>query len=201
MCTYYLAYCGLAATSNGCAGVTRALRKHELPFYCNHLLRLRRQCRRSRFGNEVSDRFLRDYVGCIDLTNTAILGFFDGDEMRGAAELRSMRNVWCDAAEAAFSVEAQWRSRGIGGALMMDTLAMSRGLGVERVHLICERHNRAMLRIAEKVCADIRFEHGDCLSQITVPQRQSQEDPGPYFAAFSGVPSNNSATLPASREP
>jgi hypothetical protein len=145
MCTYYLAYCGLAATSNGCAGVTRALRKHELPFYCNHLLRLRRQCRRSRFGNEVSDRFLRDYVGCIDLTNTAILGFFDGDEMRGAAELRSMRNVWCDAAEAAFSV--------------------------------------------------------DCLSQITVPQRQSQEDPGPYFAAFSGVPSNNSATLPASREP
>jgi hypothetical protein len=32
--------------------------------------------------------------------------------MRGAAELRSMRNVWCDAAEAAFSVEAQWRSQG-----------------------------------------------------------------------------------------
>jgi hypothetical protein len=90
MCTHYLAYCALAAPSNGCAGVTRGLGKHELSFYCKHLLRLRRQCRRSRFGNEVSDRFLQDYVGHIDLTNTAILGYFDGDEMRGAAELRSM---------------------------------------------------------------------------------------------------------------
>jgi len=133
-----------------CVGVTRALGKHELPFYCKHLLRLRRQCRRSRFGNEDSDRFLQDYLGRIDLTNTAILGYFDGDEMRGAAELRSMRNVWCDAAEAAFSVEARWRSRGIGGTLMMDTLPMSHGLRVERVHLICERHNHSMLRIAEK---------------------------------------------------
>jgi RimJ/RimL family protein N-acetyltransferase len=121
-------------------------------------------------------------VGCIDLTNTAILGFFDGDEMRGAAELRSMRNVWCDAAEAAFSVEAQWRSQGIGGTLMMDTLAMSHGLGVERVHLICERHNLAMLRIAEKVCADIRFEDGDC-----VEREDSKHHHGARDAANFGI--------------
>ena len=174
MCTHYLAHCGIAATSSGWVGLTRALGKHELSFYCKHLLRLRRQCRRSRFGNEVSDRFLQDYVGRVDLTNTAILGYFDGDEMRGAAELRSMRNVWCDAAETAFSVEAQWRSRGIGSALMMDTLAMSHELGVERVHLICEQHNRPMQRIAEKAYAEICFEGGDYVAQIRVPQRPSQ---------------------------
>jgi hypothetical protein len=61
--------------------------------YRDHLLRLHRQCRRSRFGNEVSDHFLQDYVGRIDLTNTAILGYFDGDEMRAGAELRSMGDI------------------------------------------------------------------------------------------------------------
>src|SRR5215831_6492482 len=179
MFTYYRHHYGPAATPRGCVGPTRALREHELPFFCNHLLRLRRQCRRSRFGNEVSDQFLQDYVGRIDFANTAILGYFDGNEMRGVAELRSMRDAWCDEAEAAFSVEAQWRSRGIGSALMLGTLAISHEHGVERVHLICERHNRAMLRIAEKVCADIRFEDGDCLSQIQVPRRLPPGDADP----------------------
>jgi hypothetical protein len=82
MCTHYLLHCGLAATSNGYVGLTRALGNHELSLYCKHLLRLRRQCRRSRFGNEVSDRFLQDYVGRVDLTNTAILGYFDTSILR-----------------------------------------------------------------------------------------------------------------------
>src|SRR5262245_2141425 len=138
MCTHYLAHGRLAPpSSSGCVGLTRALGKRALSFYCKHLLRLHRQCRRSRFGNEVSDRFLQDYVGRVDLTNTAILGYFDGDEMRGAAELRSIGNVWCNEAEAAFSVESQWRLQGIGSTLMLDALAMSHRFGVERVHLIC----------------------------------------------------------------
>jgi len=106
MCTHYLVHCGLAATSNGCLGLMRALGERQLSFYCKHLLRLPRQCRRLQFGNEVSDQFLQDYVGRVDLTNTAIIGYFDGDEMC-VAELRSMANAWCNAAEAAFFVEAQ----------------------------------------------------------------------------------------------
>ena len=194
MCTYYRHHYGPAATPRGCVGPTRALREHELPFFCNHLLRLRRECRRLRFGNEVSDQFLQDYVGRVDLTNTAILGYFDGDEMRGVAELRSMDNAWCDVAEAAFSVEARWRSRGIGSALMIDTLAMSHELGVEWVHLICEQHNRPMQRIAEKACAEIRFEGGDYVAQIRVPQRPSHVVPSPCFAGCSRTfASTNSA--------
>lgn len=195
MCPHKRHHCGPAACSSSVVGLTRALRKDDLSLYRDHLLRLHRQCRRSRFGNEVSDHFLQDYVGRIDLTNTAILGYFDGDEMRAGAELRSMGDIWCDEAEAAFSVEAQWRSRGIGSALMMGTLAISHEHGVERVHLICERHNRAMLRIAEKVCADICFEDGDCLSQIQVPRRLSPGDADPCLAVYSGpLPTTSSAT-------
>jgi len=193
MWSHDLHHCGPAAGASGFVAPTMVLRERELFLYCRHLRRLRRECRRSRFGNEVSDRFLQDYIGRVDLTNTAILGYLDGEEIRAVAELRSMGNAWCDEAEAAFSVEAQWRSRGIGSALMMDALAISSELGVERVHMICERHNRAMLRIAEKVCADIRFEHGDCLAQIPVPRRQSQAW-GRCFAAYSSsIPSANSA--------
>ena len=78
MCTHYLHHCGPAASAKGFVAQTRGLRERELSLYCNHLLRLRRQCRRSRFGNEVSDQFLQDYVGRIDFANTAILGYFDG---------------------------------------------------------------------------------------------------------------------------
>ena len=189
MCTPYLHCHSPAASANGFVGLTKTLRDHELHLYFNHLVRLSRHCRRSRFGNEVSDQFLRDYAGRIDLTNTAILGNFDGDDMRGVAELRSMGNAWCDEAEAAFSVEAQWRSRGIGSALMLATLAMSHELGVERIHLICERHNRAMLRIADKVRSEIRFEDGDCLAQIPVPERRSDLGSSPCFSAYC-VPAN-----------
>jgi len=137
-------------------------------------VRLSRQCRRSRFGNEVSDRFLADYVDRVDLTNTVIVGYLDGEQMRGGAELRSLRKVWCNAAEVALSVDAQWRSRGIGSALMLDALCMAQALGVERTFLICDRNNRAMQRIAEKMLADIQFEDGDCLAEIAVPRRHAE---------------------------
>lgn len=89
------------------SGSIRELADNDLQSYRHHLLRLSRRCRRSRFGNEVNDNFLRDYVARVDLTNTVVLGYFAEGAMRGAAELRSLRNVWCDEAETAFSVKRQ----------------------------------------------------------------------------------------------
>ena len=172
MFKHQIFHCGGAANSN--AGQLRVLHHTEISLYYSHLARLSRQCRRSRFGNEVSDQFLADYVDRIDLTNTVIVGYLDGEQLHGGAELRSLRKAWCKAAEVAFSVDAQWRSRGIGSALMMDALFMAQALGVERTFLICNRNNRAMQRIAEKVHADIHFEDGDCLAVIVVPRLQAE---------------------------
>lgn len=172
MFKHQIFYCRGAANSN--AGQLRVLHHAELPLYYSHLVRLSRLCRRSRLGNEVSDRFLADYVDRVDLTNTVIIGYLDGEQMRGGAELRSLRKVWCKAAEVAFSVDAQWRSRGIGSALMMGVLFMAQALGVERTFLICDRNKRTMQRIAEKVHADIHFEDGDCLVEIAVPRLQAE---------------------------
>ena len=52
----------------------RELAHNDLQSYLHHLLRLSRRCRRSRFGNEVNDNFLRDYVARVQpLTNTVAL--------------------------------------------------------------------------------------------------------------------------------
>ena len=168
MFTPHAPCCTQAANSNDDVGVVKALNQGELCLYSQHLLRLRRQCRRSRFGNEVSDHFLHGYVGRVDLSNTAVLGYFSEDHMRAAIELRSMRGVWCDAAEVAVTVEAEWRSQGIGSALMLRALALSQRLGIERIFLICDRLNRPMQRIAEKMHACMHFEDSDCLGQIAV---------------------------------
>jgi GNAT superfamily N-acetyltransferase len=158
----------LSIVSDLGSGSIRELAHNDLQGYLHHLLRLSRRCRRSRFGNEVNDNFLRDYVARVDLTNTVVLGYFAEGTMRGAAELRSFRDVWCDEAETAFSVEEANRSQGLGTALMASALSVALRHGVKQVHLICDRHNLSMQRIAEKIGADMRYEDSNCMGQISV---------------------------------
>jgi ribosomal protein S18 acetylase RimI-like enzyme len=152
----------------------RPLKPDDLPCYLAHLLRLGRQCRRSRFGNEVNDRFLHDYVGRVNLANTLVLGYFEDNEMRGAAELRSLQNEWCGEAEVAFSVEEACRSKGLGSRLMARALVEAGMAGVAQVHLICDRHNRAMQCIAEKAGCSMRFEDSDCIATIRIEARREE---------------------------
>ena len=174
----------LSIVSDLGSGSIRELADTDLQGYLHHLLRLSRQCRRLRFGNEVNDNFLHDYVARVDLTNTVVLGYFAEGAMRGAAELRSLRNVWCDEAEAAFSVEEANRSQGLGTALMASALRMALNRGVKQVHFICDRHNRSMQRIAEKVGADMRHEDSDCMGQISVAKHvEALEKEKPRVAA------------------
>src|SRR4051812_14774940 len=87
---------------------------------------------------------LRDYGGRVNPLNTLVLGLFDGDDLRGAAELRSLQSAWCMEAEAAFSVERAWQSRGIGTALMAESVRVARSLAVEHIYLSCHVRNRPM---------------------------------------------------------
>ena len=66
----------LSIVSDLGSGSIRELADTDLQGYLHHLLRLSRQCRRLRFGNEVNDNFLHDYVARVDLTNTVVLGYF-----------------------------------------------------------------------------------------------------------------------------
>jgi GNAT superfamily N-acetyltransferase len=129
------------------SGSIRPVSGDELSSFRYHLLRLNSHCRRARFGNETSDSFLQDYASRVSPLDMLVLGYFEENEMRGAAELRSLRQVWCAEAEAAFSVERSWQSRGIGTALMVETIRTAYRLAVEHIYLSCHVRNRPMLRI------------------------------------------------------
>jgi GNAT superfamily N-acetyltransferase len=154
-------------------GSIRSLGTDERNLFHHHLLRLDRICRRCRFGSEISNAFIRDYAECVDPSNALVLGCFDGGELRGSGELRSLQDRWCHAAEAAFTVERVWQRRGIGTALMDAVVSASRRLGVEQIHMVWHFTNGPMQRLAEEAGAIIDLQGGDCLGKITV-----QEDRG-----------------------
>ena len=150
------------------ASLIRPVAGSEIARFQQHLLRLSADCRRSRFGNATSDAFVRDYGRQINHRNTLLLGLFNAGELRAAAELRSLQDNWRTEAEAAFSVERPWQSRGIGTALMAETVRHARDMAIEHIYLSCHVHNRPMQRVAEKMAAKLRFEDDECFVHLSV---------------------------------
>ena len=66
-------------------GLIRKLWIGEANIYRNHLLRLDRDSRHSRFGGAVSDEFIENYVTTAFGLNTVVHGFFVDGVLRGAA--------------------------------------------------------------------------------------------------------------------
>jgi hypothetical protein len=94
--------------------------------------------------------------------------------------------------EVAFSVEARWRSRGIGSALMMDAFAMAQRLRVELAFLMRPQQPRHAAARRKKMRAEIHFEDGDCLAGIATPRLQVEVTRADAFhAAFQEPPAES----------
>ena len=102
-------------------GVIRKLWIGETAKYRDHILRLDPESRHSRFAGGVSDDFVCKYVDLSISLEAVVHGFFVGDTMRGAAELRPLGIRLPHQAEAAISVEKAWqKSRRRFGAAAAD---------------------------------------------------------------------------------
>jgi len=140
----------------------------------DHLLRLDATTRRMRFGHAVTDEFLvayaRDCFGLGDL----VFGAFVGGTLRGAAELRSQDAIWSEqtpanahrSAEAAFSVEAPWRRRGLGLKLFKRIERAASNHGVETIVILCEPDNIPMINLAKKFSANFVFDHEQATAKL-----------------------------------
>jgi GNAT superfamily N-acetyltransferase len=60
------------------------------------------------------------------------------------------------AAEAALSVESDWRRQGIGGLLMAAMIAEARRRGVLRIDMQCLKSNLPMQALAARFTSDLR---------------------------------------------
>ena len=96
-------------------------------------------------------------------------GFFIGGELRGAAELRPIGGRLSKQAEAAFSVETQWQSHGIGSALLQRTLLTARNRGISHLHMACLADNRRMQQLARKFDAELSFDFGEVVAAVEAP--------------------------------
>ncbi len=95
--------------------------------------------------------------------------------MCGAAELRSEWAIWTEQApfdrhihaEAAFSVETEYRRRGIGEKLFKRILRAATNHGVETIEIVCLPDNIGMRRLAQKFKTQFTFEENSLTGRLT----------------------------------
>jgi RimJ/RimL family protein N-acetyltransferase len=136
-------------------GEIRALGPADADRYCNHLLRLDPAARKMRFFEDVSEFHVLFHAGAALSDGRVAVGYVEDDEIRGACELLETDRDKHHA-EAAFSVEAEWRCRGIGGLLMAAMIEKARRLGVRRIEMSCLRSNLPMQALAARFTDDVR---------------------------------------------
>jgi GNAT superfamily N-acetyltransferase len=147
-------------------GDIRKLWPSEWPKFRDHLLRLDKVSRRMRFAHGVSDAFIEDYAARMAHMGGIVYGYFEGSELRAAAELKKLGDTWGREAEAAFSVEQPLQEHGIGTELMGRVIRAARNRGVQHLCISCLAENGKMRAIAAHFGADLRFEYGDIVGEI-----------------------------------
>jgi GNAT superfamily N-acetyltransferase len=153
----------------------RRLWHADMPAFREHLLRLDSHSRHQRFGGGMSDDFLARYAeNCFGQGDLVFGAFVDG-QLRGASELRSQEAIWSEQApfqrhihaEAAFSVESDFRRRGIGEQLFGRITRAASNHGVETIEIVCQPDNVGMMRLASKFKAQFTFEENQYTGRLT----------------------------------
>ncbi len=147
-------------------GHIRKLWPTETTKFRDHLMRLDKESRRSRFAHGVSDPFIEDYAQRMNEMGSIVFGFVVQGEVRAVAELRKLGDTWGRDAEAAFSVESEFQEAGIGTELMGRVIRCARNRRVQHLYMSCLAQNQKMQRIAKKYEAELRYEVGEVVGDI-----------------------------------
>ena len=144
----------------------RRLWPSDMEAYRDHLLRLDPRSRHERFGGGMSDDFLVHYAKHCFGQGDLLYGVFVDGELVGAAELRSSSAIWSEQApfgrhihaEAAFSVDQDYRRHGFGERLFRRIQRAATNHGVETIEIICLPDNVGMRALAQKFKTHFTFE-------------------------------------------
>jgi GNAT superfamily N-acetyltransferase len=153
----------------------RRLWPSDMEAFRDHLLRLDSRSRHERFGGGMSDDFIVRYAEHCFGQGDLLYGAFVDGHMCGAAELRSNKAIWSEQApfdrhihaEAAFSVEGEYRRRGIGEKLFKRIQRAATNHGVETIEIVCLPDNIGMQRLAQKFKTDFTFEENALTGRLT----------------------------------
>ncbi len=163
-------------------GIIRQLRPSDLPRFRDHLLRLDPGSRRDRFNGFADDTFVTSYAERCFARGTTVIGYVEGDEVLGAAELHERPELPEPTGEIAFSVEHGLQHRGLGGRLFERLIANARWLGYTRLLVTTHPQNEAMKALARKFHASLSFDAGETVGAIEL------DPPAPAFSKASSDP-------------
>ena len=147
-------------------GTIRKLWVGETAALRDHLLRLDPDSRRSRFGSPVNRFFIDQYASRALTPESVVHGMFVDGTLRAAAELRVFGKPFPFDAEAAFSVEREWQSRGVGSELLDRTVLAARNRNIRTIYLNCLTENRRMQAIARKHEASLRIRADEVIGEV-----------------------------------
>ncbi|WP_185984414.1 GNAT family N-acetyltransferase [Aureimonas mangrovi] len=154
----------VALPSGRCEGMRR-LRTSDTAAFRDHLLRLDARGRRLRFGSPVNDAFIERYAADALTDEGCIIGLFSDGILRGAAELCGLGRDGAKA-EAAFSLEADLRGRGLGSRLFEEILAEARRAGIRSLAVHFLRENVAMRKIVARHSPKLEIEGAEVTATI-----------------------------------
>lgn len=164
-------------------GTVRKLWPTEADAYRDHLLRLDRESRNTRFSGAIGDEFIARHAETIRDFGVIVHGFFVDGVLRGAGELRPVGPLFSHEGEAAFSIEKDWQSHGVGTALLERTLLSARNRGIRLLRMDCLAGNKRMQQLARKFEADFTFDFGSVVGEVKAPRytalsiaREAMED-------------------------
>lgn len=145
-------------------GIIRKLFRTEESLFRDHLLRLDAAGRRDRFMGGVADEFLVRYATECFASKSLVLGHFEEDNLRAAGELHAPDDDLTS--DIAFSVEPEFRNRGIGTAMLRRLILSARNRKIQHLRMNCHGENRAMQALARKFKADLRIDHAETVGDI-----------------------------------
>ena len=128
-------------------GCIRRLWPVERGLFAAHLLRLNAEDRLLRFQGYLNDEAVEAYVESLDWFGGVVIAHFVEGEVRAAAHLSWTRGL-VRTGEIGLSVEAGFRRRGIGTALLRRAMIFARNRFVSDIELLCMPENAAMRRVA-----------------------------------------------------
>jgi GNAT superfamily N-acetyltransferase len=132
---------------NNALPLTERLRQHDRAAIEKHFLSLHGEDRRLRFGSNISDDGLREYVARLDFERDGLFAVHDDDE-RLLAVIHVAFND--ESAELGLSVLQGHRGMGLGGALFRRAVMHLRNRGTPEVFVHCLSENGPMMHLARK---------------------------------------------------
>ena len=139
----------VAAGAEMASIVFRRVRESESKLFEEHLLRLDRASRYSRFAGTLGDQSVAAYARKFDWDGDAIVGAFRNGLLIGAGEARFGKGNDSDSVEFAFSVEQPYQGFGIGKRLANRTFDLAVNRGASVAHITALSKNSRMIKLAK----------------------------------------------------